>query len=431
MNTLTRKLATVTAFSAVVVATHAHAHVYVVNQTGGADFTNIQAAVSAATDGDVILVKPGNYLGFTIDDKALAVVGEDDLAWVSVNSSIRVENLALGKTVTLARLHANAGGGGPNPTQLSLDIDGCAGAVRAVQSVFYGSFNGGSVTPPKGAGVRVHDSHDVAFAVTTIIGGVGSSLCPNAPRPGSPGLTLESATVAAYDCSIFGGIGSSGFPTSGEGGAGAEFVDRYAGASSLFASNTKIQGGQGATSLCQNSPLPGNGGPGLRMLPTSVVQLVGPMLFGGFPGVAPPPPASQPSAGVQVVGGTPFVYGVTGVNMSLPAVAREGATISLSFSGAPGDHVYVNESLATIFQWVPSWRGVLIVPFPSSLMAGAPLVRRVGVIGASGGLTVQYHVPLLAPGASARTRYLQGYRLNASGLTLAAFSTLTVLDSSF
>ena len=52
--------------------------VLVVDAAGGpgSQFTDIQPAIGAATDGTRILVRPGTYRGFTIVGKSLSVFGE-------------------------------------------------------------------------------------------------------------------------------------------------------------------------------------------------------------------------------------------------------------------------------------------------------------------------------------------------------------------
>ena len=52
--------------------------VWVVDKAGGAgsQFTNIQGAIDAAADRDIVLVKSGAYGSFTINGKGLVIVGD-------------------------------------------------------------------------------------------------------------------------------------------------------------------------------------------------------------------------------------------------------------------------------------------------------------------------------------------------------------------
>ena len=51
--------------------------VIVVDQSGAGDHTTITDAVSAAVDGDEILVKPGTFLESIVIDKDITLLGED------------------------------------------------------------------------------------------------------------------------------------------------------------------------------------------------------------------------------------------------------------------------------------------------------------------------------------------------------------------
>jgi hypothetical protein len=59
-----------------ILATTSSASVLVVDASGGGGYTQIQAAVDAAVDGDTILVKSGSYRSFRVGDRELAIVGD-------------------------------------------------------------------------------------------------------------------------------------------------------------------------------------------------------------------------------------------------------------------------------------------------------------------------------------------------------------------
>ena len=83
----------------VALAVLAEASVLVVAPSG-APYTQIQPAIDAAVDGDTILVKAGNYPGFTLDAKSLAVVADVEDS-VQLTSLTRIENLGPGQCATL------------------------------------------------------------------------------------------------------------------------------------------------------------------------------------------------------------------------------------------------------------------------------------------------------------------------------------------
>jgi hypothetical protein len=74
---------------------------WTVDDSGGADFVQIQDAIDAAADGDVILVEPGDYASFAIVDKGLVLTGTTPTAMVRVSSHSEVRDLAAGKLVEL------------------------------------------------------------------------------------------------------------------------------------------------------------------------------------------------------------------------------------------------------------------------------------------------------------------------------------------
>lgn len=394
------------------------AGVIVVDAAGGGAFTLIQPAVNAAADGDTILVKPGSYFGFTIDGKELTVIGDGDPALNPGECGrVWIKNIADGKTVTLARLLVSSGS---NPEALKLND--CVGAVRFVQCDFTGGL----------AGVLTN-TNDVAFAACTLLAGNGASghTCLNdIVTPGLPCVSGSgNDSLAMYDCSVTGGKGGNGGDTSGIGGLGLD-VPGF-----VFASRSNIHGGKGGNVDCFYG-CPSNGGASFRIPTGSTGWVLDNMVGGGLGGIAtgnqnPSCPPTQPGASYPV--GSPFTFSVPSIGFSIPSIAREGTYVTVKFTGPPGAHVFLNDEPRTMFVAVPSWRGVLLSPFPERNASGpgATRSRRWGVIPASGELTQVYKVPMLPAGVQAETRYLQAYRIGANGMTLGSFRTMTVLDSAF
>ena len=69
-----RVLVALASFLGCVLATPARADVLVVDAAGGGQYTDIQSAVLAAQDGDVVLVRTGVYGPFDVRAKALDIV---------------------------------------------------------------------------------------------------------------------------------------------------------------------------------------------------------------------------------------------------------------------------------------------------------------------------------------------------------------------
>src|SRR6185436_17455407 len=91
-------------FVAVAVASSAFASASVLT-VGGASpaYADIQAAVTAAVDGDVVLVRGGGYNAFTIDGKGISILA-DTGATVTIFGPALVRNIPAGKTVVIAGL---------------------------------------------------------------------------------------------------------------------------------------------------------------------------------------------------------------------------------------------------------------------------------------------------------------------------------------
>jgi hypothetical protein len=429
----------VASFAALAVSSVARAGVIVVDAAGGADFTAIQPAITAAVDGDTILVKPGNYSSFTIDGEALTIVG-DVGTMPNLTGISRVQNLPLGKVVTLARLNA------PGPDSGTLQVDDCLGSVRITSCAFTGRA-ATFVNPFPGIGANVTESNDVAFSGCALRGGdaLSDPVCESPSTElgnANSGIRVWNSSVASYECAIDGGHGANGGSRTGRGGE-AVFVQHITSTTEpafFFASRSNIHGGDGGSTDCAAFGCARIGGAGV-WLDWGTFTIAGPtrgwfldlMVTAGASGTwtngneggCDPAPQGPAYAGEEG-----FTFSVASLGFTIPAVAREGDFVAVTFTGVPGAQVFLNDGLATTFQAVASWRGVLLSPFPDSII-GPARSRRWGTIPASGVLTAKYRVPTLMPSEEAHTRFLQAYRIGPNGITLGTFRTLTVLDSTF
>ncbi len=430
----------VVAFASVALPALAHAGVIVVDAAGGGDFIEIQSAITAAVDGDTILVKPGNYPSFTISGKALTIVGDDVGTLPNLTGISRVENLALGKVVTLARLKA------PGPDAGTLQVDDCLGAVRVTACEFTGRTATFDNTFP-GSGANVTESNDVAFSGCALRGGDGLSN-PVCESPSTEvananyGVRVWNSSVASYECAIDGGHGANGGSRTGRGAEGV-FVQHITSATApafFFASRSNIHGGDGGNTDCAAWGCARTGGDGV-WLDWGTFTMAGPtkgwlldlMVAGGAQGTwtnGNDFGCDPALPGAAYAGEPGFTFSVASLGFTIPAIAREGEFVTVTFTGLPGAKVFLNDELTTTFEAVASRRGVLLSPFPEAQI-GPARSRRWGTIPASEVLTAKYRVPMLPPGEDAQTRFLQAYRIGPNGITLGSFRTLTVLDSAF
>jgi len=218
------------------------ADVLTVDDDGGADYTDLQAAIDGAHAGDVLHVADGEYGAFTLD-KRLSILGRSGVNDVHVAGISRVTGVV---SARLAGLTLDA-----------LEIEQTSRAV--VQDCEVGYV--GPAFPP-GPSVKaalvIRDCGDVLIADSTLQGLRGC--CGDSPWPtgiafgaGSAGLRVESSDVSVVDCDVNGGPGYTGCDWN-TGGTGIE----VRGGVTTVAGST-VQGGPGGTFECLST---GSGDPG-------------------------------------------------------------------------------------------------------------------------------------------------------------------------
>src|SRR5262245_37256200 len=214
----------------------------------GAQFTEIQAAVDAALDDDVILVRPGTYQAIVVS-KPLRILG-DGTGVVRIQGRAPqfgawIRDIAAGKELVLSGVEVS------NNTDLVL-LQDCAGTVVFSDVRALGAdFMGGGVSIVNCARAVLLDSQisgvtalwasssEVWLANATLQGkAVGGFL-----GDGSPGILLENSTLHAWRARILGGDAIFLHPKSGSGGTGLRLVNSRA---NLFGGpGTEIRGGRG------------------------------------------------------------------------------------------------------------------------------------------------------------------------------------------
>jgi hypothetical protein len=402
-------------------ATTSFADVLVVDASGGGNYTQIQAAVDAAVDGDTILVKSGSYVSFVVDDKALTIVG-DTGASVQVAGAARVRDLSASKTFVLQRVTATGTGSGDTLYGLYLSND--SGHVRIESCTFTGAAFG------VGNGydaIRVDSCLDFALTRTIATGG-GSPTYPSSccNYVGGAGLHATSSTLTIYLSTLHGGNGAGNSNVNGgSGGVGCS-----ASTTSLFASGSSFIGGDGgeagAPSLGESDG--GNGGDGMQLSSASTAYLLQDIEQGGAAGPANPlyPTSLSGSPGHARTGGAFTDLPGTSRRMHSETPVRENTSIQLTFTGTPGEQVALVVANSANHTLELAWNGVLLVTVGQLLLS-----MPVGTIPQGGTLTVPWDVPDLG-GLSSRVFHLQPVFRDAQGnRTLGNASSMVILSHLF
>lgn len=268
------------ALALTVLAAGARAGVLVVSAGGGGSFTDLPAAVAAAVDGDVLLVKRGTYSGTTISNKSLDLVADTGAA-VVVQGQLLIQNLAATRAVTVTgfTLRANSA------LSAALSLLSSSGSIR-IQGCTVRGFDQPDCAPPYpsgGVAVSGVNATDVALTRCTVAGGRAGYYSGYVDGGhGGSALVASGSRLALYECGLAGGRGGSlggpcafGYGYPGDGGDGVSATS----CPTLFASGSDLVGGDGGVGGYDDSC----SGAGLRSSATTLNTLDGTVQHGSFP----------------------------------------------------------------------------------------------------------------------------------------------------
>ncbi len=339
--------------------------VHIVASDGSGDFTSLSVATTQAADGDVLLVRPGNY-GYSdvvIQGKGLTIV-RDGAGQVEAYANIQILNIPGNREVHISGLRYR-----------DLEIDSCQGQVLVEDwAPYYRS--AASVTSCDS--VTIVNSEFIGVGGYAITGGQA-----NYGADGGPGLKVSGSTVTLYSTTSTGGAGDDG---------------------------AWVPCGVG-----------GDGGPGLLVLDNaSHVRHIdsnfigGPRGYGGCSDGWEGSSTSAP-AGTLIELTMPF-NAVTG-----DAVIREGNTYTLTIVGTPGIAPMMLTTTNMDQRLLPPSIGVLHMRPPFTIEFLPP-------IPASGVLEYPISIPMLPSAAEGRWRLMQVVINDPGGRYLAAPRSLLVVD---
>jgi hypothetical protein len=417
----------------------AQGHVWVVDDDAGpgVHFQSIQSAVDAATDGDTLLIRTGNYfnppgLGATVvlDGKGLTLIAEAG-AQASIEyfgfgiggTAISVRNLAVGQRCVLRGLRVVSSLG------RAVEVVDCAGSVWiegcsvTSKSIIY------FPTLFSDAALYADGAELVMLSRSSVVG-------DDAPVDA---LRARDSAIIAYDTTFEGGggppfcLGGNCFPPANAGGAGVRLFGSF-----LLGSGCVMTGGQGASGCAmeigQCCSKGGTGGSGLVLQaqsgPTLEAHVLDTVISGGAGGPGGQafyaPSCSDGPAGAATIAPPGTLELIPGIARSLEfgSPIRAGNNAHVSYTGVPGDLVIAAFTLGFKGTWFPPFKGFLLPTYPPSA----------DVLGssASGTLALDVHFAQFPAGLEVLHVYAQAFAIGAGGAQLLGSpSELSVLNQAF
>lgn len=380
------------------VAALAQGSVWVVDDTPGpgVDFASIQAAVTAAADGDVILVRDGTYAGFSLGSTSLALIA-DTAATVTVTGTVSIYP-SLTASIALRGFDVAPVVSNPGAPQ-ALNLSGWGGPVWIEDCTFTGH-------------CAIQFTSRVTFVRCTFTGtSVGM---PNLPFA----VWASNASIQIFDSTLQGATGDDAMLMDG---------------GTLFAAGSSFVGGAGAN--CSPLCLPfgcfcgpcGSGGSGLHLMGANPLVVEWQCTFvGGTGGLPTAPPCTPGAPGFPIFIETGSVTSLPGSarHLEVSSPVRELQSVLLSYDGSPGDFVLLLFSMTYDPVPVPLCAGYLLPSFPIAVFQGA--------IPPSGNLAVSIPVPELGPGFEGAIVYTQAvFGTPSDPCNLSSGSALVLLDQAF
>ena len=378
------------------------------------DFDNIQDAIHAAADGDLIRVfglggsGTRQVPGFTVNGKALRIVVVPGSGQVRTTSAVRVRDLPAGEAFLLRGL-AILG----TSLEGALLISNCEGHLRFEDlNVVHSAPDGHITSLPSDPATQVLSCADVSFKSCGVDGADGWYFEDYAlMAPSGDALYVENSTLSLFDCAIEGGEGVD-FATNddardgGDGRTGIEAVS-----SSLFLSGCTIEGGfGGAGGACglfdDESGNGGDGGTALIARDSTLFEVLDCVFAGGFGGFEgwsfncePGVPGEHGPDFEISADSTRIDHAGPARHLSVDALVQEAGEMVIRFEGRRYDRVL-------LFVGRPGFES-----FPG--IAGPRLFRGLPAVGSGGSVSERF-----IPGGVANVNGLLTLRVDLPDLPL-------------
>lgn len=406
-----------------------------VHIVGPGHYATIQDAVTAASDGDVVLVKTGFFPSTLVAGKSVAIVADLN-ATVTVNGALLVRDTNPSQPVVIAGVNGQGMLDVALPERMSgFHASNCAGSVLVQEAELVGwtSIQLPCVPYLPRGGAEVVDCSAVIFSRCNFVG-TAANWITTTLVPDGPGLSITgNSRVSLGRCESRGGYAGAlctGYEDAVSGGHGVSMQD----SSVLFATASSLLGSNGGSQLQPHLMLPqlvGDGGndvhhdgPG-----GAAVWLVGcltPISQGGY--------CTWPSLGCQT--GAPGA--VTGGNVALvidsatfvprllgPNVTRDNQTPEFRVFAPVGTRIEIAVSSQAVFVPRPREHGMLHVAQQHwSSMGQVPI--------GSDHAGRFFAMPALSPADPARVVYLQARAITPTGdVILSNPRALVIVDSAY
>jgi len=402
---------------------------------------NIQAAVDAAVDGDVILVKSGTYSTFSVPNKTVTIVADVGQV-VNVLGAARVRNLSIERKVVIAGLNVIGQLTGTAVEGNGFYATNCAGAIR-VQNCTLTGFDGTGAPCPSvpRSGAEIVNCADVSFVRCTLTGSGLVNL--NTPNPGLPpgsregnGLVATGSSVSVHETTARGGYGGTmcnGYSDGTDGGDGARIQSSF-----VFIANGTLRGADGMTWTVGGpfGAFAGWGGNGFSILDAaSNVHLIQCSLIPGQGGtnyncgLCGSCCSGQAGSTYTSAASNPDFIPSTAPTLAAANIGRESLALALTIHGTAGDRASIAIARDAQFVFDPAQQGVILAG------PAAPEATRywiVGTIPANGLLAASLQLPAIPLADPGRTLWLQLTTTSPIGTShVGSPLTVAVVDSAY
>ncbi len=400
--------------------------VVIVDAPGLGVLPDLATAIAAAAPGDVLIVAPGTYAPFVIDNKSLSIFAlPGDV--VSITGTIEVRNLGPSQRVVLSGLDAT-GASLPTRSAPGLRLDSNAGQVRVQRCTFRGGVGLiGSCTNngEGGHGVEATNSARNVFSRCMIVGGRGyhnggDGTYECIGGSGGDGIRASGSALALYDSTLIAGAGGD-YSFSGGDGGHALFQFDFG----VVAVNTRFEGGAGGDGWDYLYAEGGDGGDGLRLETSAQAQLLDNLLVPGPKGISSLFSPLYDGAPGSPFGGAGIVVQHPGAarTFKAPTIVSDRSLLDVTVEGDPGDLAWLLQSNTQTWLLPSPVIGVWLAGNPATVgLGGAPIT-----LGASGlGTIVRRTGDVLAPDGG-RIVYLQGLVASSNPALKLPSSPMAVL----